>query len=133
MGHENKCANLHGHNYVALLEAEAESLDSIGRVVDFSVLKERIGGWIEQEWDHGFLVYMKDEQTIKALDQFDSWDLKAKTTKVALLPCNPTAENMAWYLLEYSNLHLLQDLPISLRSVTIWETENCFAVARHEV
>src|SRR5262249_14498003 len=37
--HEGKCANLHGHRYTAEITAQAEALDKIGRVIDFSVLK----------------------------------------------------------------------------------------------
>ena len=38
MGHEGKCRNLHGHNYVVFVTAQADELDSVGRVIDFSVL-----------------------------------------------------------------------------------------------
>ena len=48
-GHEGKCRHLHGHNFVVFLTAAAENLDAVGRVIDFGVLKERIGGWIERE------------------------------------------------------------------------------------
>ncbi len=58
--HEGKCANLHGHNYVLFVTAQG-SLDSVGRVIDFSVLKERIGGWIDQNWDHGFVLGVEDQ------------------------------------------------------------------------
>ena len=48
LGHENKCANAHGHNYVAYISARSNDLDKVGRVIDFSVLKEKIGGWIDE-------------------------------------------------------------------------------------
>ena len=48
LGHENKCRHIHGHNYVAFIHAEAEQLDSIGRVIDFGVLKDKFGGWIDE-------------------------------------------------------------------------------------
>ena len=70
MGHENKCAHLHGHNYVALITARADKLDSVGRVIDFSVIKQRVGGWIEQHWDHGFIIARNDEQVMQWLGQF---------------------------------------------------------------
>lgn len=59
-GHEGKCRSIHGHNYVAHIYAEGK-LDAVGRVVDFSVLKERVGGWIEDHWDHGFVRASQDE------------------------------------------------------------------------
>ena len=39
-GHESKCSNLHGHNYVLWVHAGAKELDELGRVIDFSVLKD---------------------------------------------------------------------------------------------
>jgi len=59
-GHENKCNNLHGHNYVAFITAQAHNLDNLGRVVDFSVLKDIIGGWIDDNWDHGLILWRED-------------------------------------------------------------------------
>src|SRR4051794_12258865 len=72
-GHENKCSNLHGHNYritfvcsttrppadcdVYILE---RALDSVGRVIDFSVMKEKLCEWLEREWDHKMLLWYRD-------------------------------------------------------------------------
>src|SRR5262245_33453245 len=60
--HESKCANIHGHNYVVLLHAEADRLDKIGRVIDFSVLKAKFGTWIEDWWDHGMIYWERDTE-----------------------------------------------------------------------
>ena len=120
-GHESKCANLHGHNYVVLFEAEAPQLDDIGRVIDFSVLKQRLGGWIEKEWDHGFL--------------FDCTDVDCATIFVGstwkrfACPFNPTAENMAEFLLRIVSPELLNATGVRVVRVTVWETENCYATA----
>lgn len=120
-GHEGKCNSLHGHNYVALFEASA-SLDSIGRVIDFSVLKERIGGWIDHNWDHGFILWRDDLEAIRVVPL-------VKGQKLYLMPSNPTAENMADYLLRRICPTVLDGTGVSIVSVTIWETENCFARA----
>jgi 6-pyruvoyltetrahydropterin/6-carboxytetrahydropterin synthase len=120
-GHESKCANPHGHNYVALVEAEAEQLDSIGRVIDFSVLKERIGGWIEANWDHGFLVYSHDVEMLSALTALNG--------HVFVMRQNPTAENIAKYLLAEVGPRVLENTGVVIRSVTVQETENCSAKA----
>jgi len=123
MGHENKCAHLHGHNYVAFFEAEGD-LDNIGRVIDFSVLKERIGGWIDEYWDHGFILFRDDYDLYKLLNQF-----QAPQQKMYLLPVNPTAENMAEYLLDEVCPAVLKDTGVKVTKVTLWETENCKATA----
>lgn len=120
--HESKCRNLHGHNYVALFEASAPQLDRIGRIVDFSVLKDRIGGWIDEHWDHGFLYWVEDEEIRAALE-------KITLQKTYTLPHNPTAENMANYLLCVICPRVLNGTGVSVIRVTIWETENCYAEA----
>lgn len=121
--HESKCRNLHGHNYVAFFDAAAPKLDGIGRVVDFSVLKERIGGWIDEKWDHGFLLWEEDSDAIAAVSGMVG-------QKLYFMPSNPTAENMAHHLLVDICPTLLEGTGVTITGVRIWETENCYADAR---
>ena len=125
LNHENKCAHMHGHNYVVFFEAAVEQLDGIGRVIDFSVLKERFGDWIDQNWDHGFIYWDKDAEVKAALDAMGE-------ERRYEMPSNPTAENMAGHLLMHVGPELLSDTPVYLTSVRIWETENCYADAMME-
>lgn len=127
LGHENKCANVHGHNYVVFFEARAMELDSIGRVIDFSVLKSELGGWIDQAWDHGFIVSGKDQALREALSALNGPE--GKPTKVWAAPFNPTAEEMANYLLRVVGPGVLEGSGVELIRVVVWETENCFATA----
>lgn len=120
MGHENKCARVHGHNYIVLFEAHAESLDGIGRVIDFSVLKDKLGGWIDDYWDHGFIAYVKDQEVIDAIRSTEGH-------RLYLLPLNPTAENMADYLLRVISPQQLAGTGVTVIRVVIHETENCHA------
>jgi len=121
--HESKCANLHGHNYVGYFTAEAAELNDLGMIIDFSVLKKRIGGWIDENWDHGFLYYKHDR------------DLKLLFTNAALshksFQCmfNPTAEEMAYYLLKGVCPMVLKDTGVTVTKVKLYETENCYAEA----
>jgi len=46
-----------------------------------------------------------------------------------VLPWNPTAENMARYLLEVVAPHVLAGLGVVARRVSVWETEEACAVA----
>lgn len=119
--HESKCANPHGHNYVALVTAETDALDKIGRVIDFSVLKERIGGWIDQHWDHGFLFYVCDLDMRNALADVGG--------KRFCMSENPTAENMAEYLLRTVCPAVLDGTGVRVTRVVLHETENCYAEA----
>ena len=123
-GHENKCRNLHGHNYVAFFDASSnwaiDGLDELGRVIDFSVLKHKIGGWIDDNWDHGFILGEEDNDALAVIGGMTG-------QKQFILPTNPTAENMAWYLLEVVCPKVLADTGVTVTKVVLWETENCYA------
>ena len=62
MQHESKCKYLHGHRYVVEATFEAAQLDDLGRVVDFGVIKERLGQWLDAHWDHATILYQKDKE-----------------------------------------------------------------------
>ena len=96
LGHEGKCANLHGHNYVAEIYVSGSEFDSVGRVVDFAVINKLFKGWIDENWDHGMILFNEDVQALNAL-------AAVTPNKVFPLPFNPTAENMARYCLLYTS------------------------------
>ncbi|HRD55799.1 MAG TPA: 6-carboxytetrahydropterin synthase [Parachlamydiaceae bacterium] len=122
-GHEGPCKNPHGHNYSAHIFAESNGLDQLGRVIDFSVLKEKIGGWINRYFDHTFLVYEKDEEMIQALKM-------VKTDKEPFIcPFNPTAENIANYLLLVVAPKELEGHNVKVTKIVLYETENCYAIS----
>lgn len=120
LNHESKCANLHGHNYIAWIYAESNGLDKLGRVIDFSVLKEKIGGWIDRNWDHTTLLY-KIDPLIKYSEDF------GENKKVFVCDFNPTAENMAEYLLNIVCPSELNSTGVKVTKIVLYETENCFA------
>ena len=124
--HGGKCEFFHGHNYVADFYVTGESVDSVGRVIDFADLKGRFKGWIDEHWDHGFLLFEGDDNGISAIKQVEP-------TKYYVLPTNPTAESMATYLLETVAPELLADTEVTATKVVIWETENSFAEASIDV
>lgn len=127
VNHESKCRNLHGHNYVALFHARAPELDGVGRVIDFGVLKERLGGWVDTYWDHG-LVLWEDDLAVARLIRIDAPEAPP-LGKWFFLPTNPTAENMAVYLLREVAPEVLEGTGVEVFKVTLWETENCYAEA----
>lgn len=124
MNHESKCANMHGHNYVAYFEATTNNLDELGRVIDFSVLKEKIGSWIDANWDHAFIYYKDDSVVHDVLMQVQSCLGAHKDYE---LPLNPTAENLAMYLYHEICPMLLEGTGVRIKKVTLEETENCSA------
>lgn len=134
--HESKCAHIHGHNYVAYFHAHGDGLDKIGRVIDFSVLKEKIGGWVDTYWDHGFIYYEKDYELAKLFIKYSiqvnnetavNYDAVLNNHKSFALPYNPTAENMAQYLCEVVCPEVLAGAGVEVFKVVLWETENCYA------
>lgn len=114
--HESKCANLHGHNYRVHFDVQAPRLDSVGRVIDFSVIKEKLCSWLENNWDHKFLVWREDPMAryLKELDP-----------TVVEVPFNPTAENMAEYLVTCIGPMQLVGTGTTLVRVVIDETRKC--------
>ena len=67
----------------------------MGFVVDFVELREKIGKWIDENWDHAFLVNAKDQQLLSALESLTD-------KKVFIFDSgNPTAETLAKYLYDY--------------------------------
>jgi 6-pyruvoyltetrahydropterin/6-carboxytetrahydropterin synthase len=122
LGHEGHCAYLHGHNYRAEIYARAAKVDEVGRVIDFSVLKEVIGAWIQQHLDHSFLVYAEDHDAIAALRM-------VRGQPIFTMSANPTAENIAALILDRANTLLGKYERIEVFKVLLWETDNCFATA----
>ena len=116
-GHESKCAHLHGHNYRIHLTVEADELDTVGRVMDFSAIKEHLCYWLEEEWDHKFLVWTQDPlaTSLKELDP----------NGVVIVEFNPTAENMGQYLIDVVGPRQLEGTGVKLVSVNIEETRKC--------
>lgn len=119
-GHEGKCRNLHGHNYRIHFTCVAEdgALDGVGRVIDFSQVKAKLCMWVEEHWDHRFLIWEEDpmKSHLLELDQ-----------TVVVVPFNPTAENIAQYLVEVVGPAQLAGTGIKLSEVMVEETRKCFA------
>lgn len=126
-GHESKCAHLHGHNYRVTFTCVMTdgNLDHLGRVIDFSVIKERLCMWLEDNWDHKFLVY--------ADDPFAGPLRKLDPEGVVLVPFNPTAENMAEHLVEVVGRAVLQGTGVRLQECRVEETRKCAATYTYEV
>lgn len=117
LGHEGKCRHVHGHRYSIEVTLTAPNLDQVGRILDFGEIKSRIGTWLDSEWDHGFLA----EQG----DPIIQW-LESEGMKHRVMPCPPTAENLAAYL-GSALPAVLVGTPCVLVSIRLWETPNCMA------
>ena len=131
VGHENKCRHLHGHNYRIHFVCEAAALDTVGRVIDFGVIKEKLCMWVENNWDHKFLAFQEDPVIKEIYDVLGS-DPEGNPSgplgeSIVFVPFNPTAENMAQHLVEVIGPQQLAGTGVTLVSVRIEETAKCSA------
>lgn len=118
--HESKCAAFHGHRYAAEITCLAESLDDRGRVVDFGVVKERVGRWIDTHWDHTAILMEGDpDPAIAALAASNA----AHGRPVYWMDRPPTAETIAAELGRVAT-ELLADTGVTVVAVRVWETPN---------
>lgn len=113
--HEGKCQHLHGHNYRIHFHCEADELDSLGRIIDFGVIKSTLCYWLEDQWDHRMLLWVRDP-LLSALVMLDS--------SIVTVPFNPTAENIASHLLTVVGPALLPPT-VRLVRVVVDETRKC--------
>lgn len=146
VGHESKCRHLHGHNYkfhfkvapkhgcgkvVTRGKLIEDGLDSVGRVIDFSVVKTTLCQWLEDNWDHKFL-HWEEDPLVKALqvdcelcDETTGHDVRDFDNSLVSLPFNPTAENLAAYMVNVIGPQLLDEHGVQLVECTIEETSKC--------
>lgn len=120
--HESKCKNLHGHRYGIEATFEAASLDTLGRVIDFGEIRSVLGAWVDENWDHTTILWEKDRELGEVI--------AAKTgQRIFYMPTNPTAENMAEYLLQQIIPMLFKGKLVNCTRVLLQETPNCSVTA----
>jgi 6-pyruvoyltetrahydropterin/6-carboxytetrahydropterin synthase len=110
---------MHGHRYVVEAYFVADELDSLGRVVDFGVIKEKLSGWIDENWDHNVILWEKDKDLGNSISA-------STGQKVFYLQNNPTAENIAAYLFEEICPKIFKDTCVNCIKIRVYETPNCF-------
>jgi 6-pyruvoyltetrahydropterin/6-carboxytetrahydropterin synthase len=118
--HESKCAAFHGHRYAAEITCVADALDDRGRVIDFGVVKQRVGGWIDTHWDHTAILMRNDpDPGVPAIAASNA----AHGRPVYWLDQPPTAETIVAELARVA-LELLADTGVRVVAVRLWETPN---------
>jgi 6-pyruvoyltetrahydropterin/6-carboxytetrahydropterin synthase len=116
LNHGGKCKLLHGHNGRVTIKLAAETLDSQGMVIDFSVIKTAAKEWIDEQFDHQMLLHEDDPLVAVLKDCGEHY---------RVLKVHPTAESLARLIFD----HLRgENFPVT--EVTLWETESCYATYR---
>jgi len=145
VGHEGKCRHLHGHNYrfhftcapaperidvtamgdnvPRVVDCQPGTLDSVGRVVDFSVIKQQLCQWLEDNWDHRLLLWEQDPL---------AEELEVLDNSIVLVPFNPTAENIAKHMVEQVAPEQLHGYGVTLCRCKVEETRKCSATFTKE-
>jgi len=108
-GHKGRCADLHGHNYRAIITVAGERLNGQGMLIDFGDLK-----------------------TI-CVDAIDPLDHSYLNDLPAFAEVNPTAEAIAEHIYDAVETALSKAFEsVHLSHVTVCESETSYATYRGE-
>lgn len=103
LGDDHPCARLHGHNYEVEVVAAAAELDDRGFVVDYHELSP-LKAFLDTDVDHR---HLND-----------------------VLPGQPSAERLAWWLYEWCKANLDDDVSRHVVAVRVSETPRTWAEYR---
>jgi 6-pyruvoyltetrahydropterin/6-carboxytetrahydropterin synthase len=118
LNHESKCKFLHGHRYALEASFIANKLDNLGRVIDFGLIRDLLGSWVDEHLDHNTILCRKDENLGEKIT--------AETgQKIYYLEENPTAENIAKHILEEICPKLFAEKNVKCVAIKLYETPNC--------
>tara|TARA_Y100000588_G_scaffold38107_1_gene36559 strand:+ start:138 stop:557 length:420 start_codon:yes stop_codon:yes gene_type:complete len=117
LDYNGKCAYPHGHTYKAEVFLESQKLNDLGLVYDFTDLKNRVKSWVDENWDHAFLVNSRDNELISGFSGASNVRLYKFHEE------NPSCEVMSRELYEKA-AELCGVAPAKVR---LWESVNQFA------
>ena len=117
LDYNGKCAYPHGHTYRTEVFIESQSLNDLGLVYDFTDLKDKIKTWVDENWDHAFLVNSQDSELIAGLGGASLVRLYEFQDE------NPSCEVMSRVLYE-KTIELCNLVPAKVR---LWESVNQYA------
>ncbi len=126
IGHKRKCRMLHGHRYTLEATFESEQLNDLGMVIDFSIIKQKLNNWLNSNWDHNTILNIKDQKLGNLISNITG-------QKIFYLNENPTAENMANFLLLEVCPKIFNDEPVRCSKIKLYETPNCYVTTLNKV
>ena len=113
MNYDGKCRQLHGHNARATVTVQAEALDDLGMVADFSALRRHVGDWVDRTLDHKMLLH-KDDPLVPLLREMGD--------PVVAMDEHPTTETIAKFIFDF-----VEGEGYPVVEVTLWETPTSYA------
>lgn len=136
--HTSKCKSLHGHRYTVEISLSSKAvIDSdggdseAGMLMDFGIVKEILMDVIHNPYDHSLILWERDplilqSSLLEILTEFSQ--------KVILVPCIPTAEELAKLWGEAFKTEFEQrakpahgEIGLEPTSMLVWETPNAWA------
>ncbi len=131
--YKGKCSNCHGHNALVQITYCLDSNSPIDlnvhdMVIDFNIIKNTIGKWIDENWDHTMLIYEGDKELIDFCEK--------EKSKYCVINANASAEWMSWFIYKKAEELLknykndnpeLVDASVYVDEVKVWETPTSFA------
>lgn len=136
--HNSKCKNIHGHRYVIEAGVTATGLaltgSQSGMVADFGILKDLMITHIHDPCDHALILWSEDPLLgLIEAEVHAGRAHKEGLSKVAVLPCIPTAECLAehWFSCLCNGLQSVKSgagKGLEMSYVKVWETPNCYAI-----
>jgi 6-pyruvoyltetrahydropterin/6-carboxytetrahydropterin synthase len=117
LNYEGKCASPHGHSFKAEVFVIGQGVNDLGLVADFRDIKEPLKRWIDEHWDHAFLINDRDSVMVAALKT-------VREAKVGLFAnSNPSSENMAREIFLVAS----QLISAPILKARIWESTTQYA------
>ena len=101
VGYDGPCRHLHGHTWKVEVTVMGDELDSVGLVVDFKVLKQKL------------------KEVLMPLDHVNLNDLPA------FAGINPSTENLARHIYRQ---FAPKAAPLRLKQVEVWESDTASIV-----
>ena len=111
--YDGKCKHLHGHNGLIEVDIEADSLDSLGMVMDFTSVRDIVKGWVDENLDHKMLL-RRDDPVAPILEELGE--------PIYLLDDNPTAENIAKHIYLQA-----RSRGLNMAEIRLWESPSSYA------
>ena len=121
LNYDGPCKNIHGHTYHFEITIGSDKLDSLGMVIDFNEIKKICDDFIQDNFDHGFLIWKEDQELLELVNKIE--------TKKYIFSKNTTAENLAEFLFHSfrAEIEKNKENNCELIEVKVWETETSVA------